>query len=98
LQVSVPLQALPSPQMTGVPDTQAPVAGLQVSVPLQALPSPQMTGVPDTQAPVARSQVSVPLQAPPSPQASLARRRQPVPVRPRSSQQGFAFALGRVYG
>src|SRR5436190_1587876 len=44
LQVSVPLQALPSLQTTGVPDTHAPVTGLQVSVPLQALPSSQTTG------------------------------------------------------
>src|SRR5437773_1730225 len=44
LQVSVPLQALPSSQTSGVPDTHVPVAESQVSVPLQALPSSQTTG------------------------------------------------------
>ena len=68
LQVSTPLQALPSLQTSGVPATQ-PEAGLQVSTPLQALPSLQTGGVPATQ-PEAGLQVSTPLQALPSLQES----------------------------
>src|SRR5262249_37710595 len=52
LQVSRPLQALPSLHTIGVPGTH-PTAGAHVSTPLQGLPSLQERGVPGEQAPVA---------------------------------------------